>query len=328
MKVNSNLNGDISFDGFYNNKLLKKGLEFAADNGSLFAATTTLVLSTGIRPAVIMSTPKVNKEDKKVACTKSIISSLIGYGIMLLASRPIARAIKNIDKNPSQYLKKETVKNLQGHTKTLTEAKAYEFATQMFKLGIGAVVACPKALLTSLGLSYAMQSSIYKQDKTQNNSLSFKGNSPLSKGIGKLLDNKSFQEFSKKYKDSNFPMHIIAGTDTLTTATFIHQTFNDKNIKDERKMPLIYNSAISTALSIISGYAIDKLLDNPTQNFINKFKLANKNDGKLNKYIEGIQIAKPILIVGGIYYILIPFISTLMAEYSNKVHKSKLLSKS
>ena len=28
--------------------------------------------------------------------------------------------------------------------------------------------------------------------------------------------------YAKKYKDTNFPMHIIAATDTLTTGTFIY----------------------------------------------------------------------------------------------------------
>ena len=107
MKVNSNYDNDISFKGFYNNKLLKKGLEFAANNGALFAAATTLTLSTCVRPFVILATPKVNPEDKKVACAKSVTSSLIGYAIMLLASKPVSRAISNIDKNPEKYLQKK-----------------------------------------------------------------------------------------------------------------------------------------------------------------------------------------------------------------------------
>ena len=58
--------------------------------------------------------------------------------------------------------------------------------------------------------------------------------------------------FSTKYKDSNFPMHIVAATDALTTATFIHQTNNSKQIDENRKKALIYNAGISIGLSIIS----------------------------------------------------------------------------
>ena len=326
MKVNSNYDNDISFKGFYNNKLLKKGLEFAANNGALFAAATTLTLSTCVRPFVILATPKVNPEDKKVACAKSVTSSLIGYAIMLLASKPVSRAISNIDKNPEKYLQKKTIKNLKENSKKLTESKAYEFSTQIFKLGIGALVAAPKAILTALGLPYVMQALFNKEvPKNDNNKgeISFrgKGKNNLSKGIAKLINNNKFQDFSTKYKDSNFPMHIMAATDALTTSTFIHQTKHSSKIDEGRKKPLIYNAFISTTLSIAAGYGLDKLLDKPTEKFINKFKDANKNDKKLNKYIEGIKIAKPILILGGVYYIIIPFISTLMAEITNNRNK-------
>ena len=65
MKVNSS-NNNIPFQSFYNNKFLHKSLEFAADNGTLFAATTTLILSAGIRPLSILLTPKQIKKIKKL----------------------------------------------------------------------------------------------------------------------------------------------------------------------------------------------------------------------------------------------------------------------
>ena len=52
MKVNYQNNRDMSFKGFLDSKILKKSLEFAAENGTLFAATATLALS-GIRPLAI-----------------------------------------------------------------------------------------------------------------------------------------------------------------------------------------------------------------------------------------------------------------------------------
>ena len=44
----------------------------------------------------------------------------------------------------------------------------------------------------------------------------------------------------------------------------------------------------------------------------------------VEKQVEGIKIAKPILLVGGIYYMVIPFISTFLAdraEHSEKLDK-------
>lgn len=316
MKVNSNNNRDITFNGFLNNKTFKKGLKFAADNGTHFAAATTLVLSLTARPAAIMLTPKTDKENRKLAFAKSLASTFSTYLLMLVLSQPLAGSVKRINKQPQKYLNKETIQNFK-------DTKAYDFATQMFKLGAGLLAAIPKAILTAATVP-AVMNQIYPK-KNDSNGLTFKG---LPKGIGKALNNKKYQNFSKKYQDTNFPMHIIALTDTLSTGAFIYQTKKSKSIKEERKNPLCYNAAISTALSIICGYTADKMTQKPTEKFIRRFSEVNKNDPELKKCIEGIRIAKPILLVAGIYYMLIPFISTFLAErihskdYSEKANPS------
>ena len=48
--------------------------------------------------------------------------------------------------------------------------------------------------------------------------------------------------------------------------------------------------------------------------FIEKYKKINKKDPNLLKQIEGLKIAKPIIIAGLVYYIAIPLISTFMAD--------------
>lgn len=303
MKVNSKTR-DISFNGFYNNNALKKGLEFAADKGALFAAGTTLTLSLTARPAAILLTPNTDKENKKLAFSKSLASTFIGYVMMYALSKPLSNKMKNIDKN----LAKSSIENLKDGAESLSKSKAYILATQIFKLGIGLVASIPKAMLTAASVPIVMD----KVFPNNNKDLSFKGkNSDL---ITKTLNNKKYQDFAKKYKDSNFPLHIISATDALTTGTFIYQTQKSNKIDNQRKNPLCYNAAISTGLSILSSYFIDKLTNKPTEKFVKNFIEANKNDPKLDKYLEGIKIAKPILILGGIYYIAIPFISTYLAD--------------
>jgi len=297
MKVNS---------GFYNNKTLKKGFEFAAKNGALFAASTTLALSATVRPVSILLTPKTDKENKKFVCAKSLASSGVSFLMTFALSMPVMFAIKKIDNNPKKFLKSETIRAY--------DKKSYEFATQMFKLGLGLALAIPKAVLTAAGLPYIMQS-VFPEKKE---GLSFKGKDRLAKGIGKVLDNKGLQKFSDRYKNSNFPMHTIAGTDILTTATFIHQAAKSKKIKDERKKVLMYNAGISTGLSVACGYGLDKLTDKPTARFIENFKKANKGLPNLDKQVEGIKIAKPILLLAGVYYTLIPLISTFLADRMKK----------
>ncbi len=300
----------------YNNKLLKKGLEFAADNGALFVATTSLALSTVARPIAIMATPKTNKENKRYAAAKSLASSAVGYIMMLCASLPLANSIKKIDKNPAKYLKTETINSLKGSEKVLSKSKKYNFATQLFKLGLGFVIAVPKSIMTC-ALIPPFMANVFGKNKNDkkseiNNSIpTFTG---LTKTVGKIIDKKFISKMADKYADTNFPQHIISMTDALATSAFIVQTSKSKKIEENRKKALMYNAGISTGLCITGGYIINNLTKKTTDRFIKNFREANKNSPKLEKYIEGIKIAKPALILGGLYYIAIPLLSTFLAD--------------
>jgi len=340
------MNVNFSGQNIYKSRLIKKGLEVAADNGTLFVAGTSLVLSTFIRPLSILATPNTDKENKKLAFAKSISSSAGGYLLMLGASLPIARSIKRINKNPIKYLKPETIKNFKELDKPIEESKAYQFVTQVFKLGVGFTMAAPKAIMTCALIPSVMTVvNALSKPKTTNNknnkgspkivnttpnkntipekqvnkNIAFKGlgnsaGEALSKAIGKTIDKPFIQKMGEKFKNSNFGMHMIALTDALTTGVFIQQTRNNKNIEEKRKKTLCYNAAISTTLGTTSGYVVDRLLEKPTAKFIKNFSEANKDSVKLSKYIQGIKIAKPALILGGIYYIAIPFVSTFLAD--------------
>lgn len=299
----------------YNSKILKKGLEFAAKNGTLFTATASLALSTVARPLAILAAPKTDNENKKYASAKSLASSAVGYVLMLAASLPVAKAVQKIDENPSRYLKDTTIKTLQAGEKYLTKSKRYAFATQLFKLGLGFVIAVPKSIMTC-ALIPPIMSKIFPERKKKNKDINFTGN--LAKGFGKIIDTKFVQKMAKKFHDTKFEQHIICITDALATSAFIEQTRKNKKIKEDRKKALMYNAGISTALCIGGSYVIDKALKKPTEKFIEKFKLANATSPKLDKYIEGIRIAKPALIMGVIYYIAIPFASTFLADRFEK----------
>lgn len=317
----------MKVQSIYTNKLLKKGLEFAASNGSLFAAGTSLILSSVARPAVILATPHTDNENKKYACAKSLSSSGVGYLIMALASMPVAKAVKNIDKNPQKYLKKATIETLKNGSESLAKSKQYKFATQLFKLGVGLLVAVPKSAMTCALIPPIMKVLFNKKENSlkinKEKNVSFRGiaergSNQLSKGIGKILDTKFIQKISEKLHNTNFEQHIISMTDVILTGAFIEQTKRNKKIEENRKKTLIYNSAISTGLCITGGYALSKVLEKPTERFVENFTNANKNSPKLDKYLEGIRVAKPVMILGGIYYLIIPLISTFLADRVGK----------
>lgn len=320
MKVNSEFNKNISFNGFWNSKCIKKGLEFASDYGAVSAATTTLVFSSVLRPLVISATPNTKQENKKAVSAKSVASGILEFIITLTLSIPIVAGLKKIESNPAKFLNKTSIKNYQNNTKNLSESNAYSLATQLFKLGIGYAVIAPKAILTSLGIPFIIENFMKKDKKENKNNqqenLTFKGknNETLPKTLAKILNNKTLQDFATKHQNSNFPLHIFALKDILATGAFIHEANKNKKIKDEQKSFLTINSIISTGLSLISGYTIDSLTEKQSQNIINKIKQQNTNDPNLAKYLEGFKIIKPILILAVVYYTIIPFLSTLWTE--------------
>ena len=180
-----NKSANITFGGFFNSNTFKKGLEFASDNGALFAAGIALATTTLLRPVAIFATPGVKKENKEYACAKSISSGAIGFGILAILSTPIAQAIKKINNNPAKYLKEATIKNLSDGADLIKSSK-YRFSTHMFKLGADFISAIPKALLTC-ALIPPIMSVLFPKRKEQNNGILY-----FKSGA---LDNRSSQIF-------------------------------------------------------------------------------------------------------------------------------------
>lgn len=308
MKVN------ITPQKLYRNKIVRKGLEFASSNSALFVAGTSLALSTVVRPLSILATPKTDEQNKKLACAKSIASSAIGYLLMLGVSMPFARGVKKIDEKPAKYLKSHTIKTLRGTSKKLEDSKAYQFATQLFKLGLGFAIAMPKAFLTT-SLIPPITKVISNNDEKKNSAkeVSF-GHNVLAKGMGKVINTDVVQKTATRFKDTNFPFYMMAMSDIVATGAMVHQVNKNDKINENRKKVLNTNAVLSTGLCLTAGYAIDRALEKPTKNLIKDFSKANKNYKNLGKCIEGIKIAKPTFILGTIYYAFIPMISTFLAE--------------
>ncbi len=326
------------FRGIYNNKAFLKGLETISDHGTSFAITTSLLSSLFLRPFAIQLAPNVEKENKKYASGNSVASGIARFITVEAIALPIESAIKNIDKNPENFLKKETVDNFKNGAKSLIESKDYKFITQILKLGVNFLTAVPKSMLTIALMPVIMDKIINKKNslekKADENILKkenynqvfspfFKGKmqDSLSKGIGKILDNKNVQNLAHKFSknDQNIARNMSMATDVLLTSAFALQTKRNKKIEEKRKKPLILNNAISTGITLSCGYIIDNLIQKGGKNFLEKFKEANKGNPKLHKYIEGLNILRPTVIFAGLYYGILPIISTFLAEKTDKL---------
>lgn len=331
MKINSgsSLNYDtkpkIGFRGnFLNNKLLLKGLEFASENNSVVTAGTTVVLASLVRPIAILSTPNSSKKDKQIACSKSIASSLVGFGLTMAIFKPVSKAFDKVTKEPESYLKSDTIQKLKGNSKKLDLSPAYNFIKQSIKLSPEFIAIVPKAILT-IALITPIMNLLFEKTKTEQavqteqnkgKNPNFKGASPLnlSKRLANIINKPKVQEAAQKYKDSNFMQHMLSLKDVLATLFAMGITEYGSNIDKKNKKPLIYNMALSTGLTICGGYAVNELIKKPVENFTSNFIKANKNDPNLHKYLNGIKVMKPILILGTLYYIAVPMLSTFWAD--------------
>ncbi len=338
--MNINPVNSLKFKSLMTNKTVLKGLEKISEHGTSFAALTSLGMSLVVRPLAIFATPDVERENKEYASVSSISSGLVKFGMVEAVALPVENAVKRIDSNPAKYLKKETIASIMPHSGKITDAKIYRLGTQILKLGAGTISAIPKSILT-VALIPVIMDNLFphsKQKLSENNKnyendlkTAFSGNDKkvpftgsagekLSQGIGKVLDNKYFQKFikSRQNDEKNVAKHMTAATDILLTMSNAYLIKNNKKIKENRKNPLILNYGISTAATLGAGYFVDSLIKNKTQKFIEKFAKLNKSDQKLHKYIEGINILRPAIIFAGIYYGLLPVISTYFAEKIDK----------
>jgi len=319
------------FSGFLNNKLLIKGLEAASNNGALFAAGASLVLTSFVRPFSIMATPNVEKENKQYACAKSIASGLIGFALTFLITTPIVGAVKNIQKNPEKFLGNKAINAFKESGKTLKTSSKFKFINQFIKLGSGLLTVAPKTFLTC-ALIPPIMALVFNKDKSEveekplkPKSISFKGRIPtpsfykrmvdkISQELSKVFNSSKVQNFAEKYHDTNLAQHMFSGSDVLATGLFINYTAKNKNIKEDRKKALMCNAGIATGLTVIGGYITSALLKKPSEFFIKKFKEANKNLPQLDKCIEGFKNARAAMILGGMYYIITPILATFLAE--------------
>lgn len=319
------------------NKRLLHGLEKISEHGVSFTNTTSLLMTVGLRPLAIYLTPDTEKENKQYAMSNSIGSGLIKFALVESVALPLETLIKHIDENPKKFLKPETIKNLQGEAKELVNSRSYRLFTQIFKLGAGVLTAIPKSILT-VALIPIIMDKIFTQKKSapqpetkiqpnqfdllKDKNIFFTGalSDKLSKGIGKIMDNKKLQNLiiRNEKHDNDIAKHITAGTDILLTAATCQQTAQSKKIKENRKKALIYNNIISTGVTLGGGYLVDNLIKSKTQKLIEKFKTLNANDPKVLQYVEGINILRPAIIFAAIYYGILPIFSTYLAEKIDK----------
>ncbi|MBQ8848604.1 MAG: hypothetical protein IJ003_06635 [Candidatus Gastranaerophilales bacterium] len=312
-----------------NNKFLLKSLEKISDHPASFCAGASFICATTIKPLSILLTPKTDKENKKTFSIEAFSSAFIKLLTTSAVTIPIEKIVNKISKNPQEFLKKETLEKLKN-------AKDFNFLTQIIKQGANIITAIPKSMLT-VALIPILNSILFKEKKENKdnilketikkennpNFIAFNGNinKKTTDFISSLINNKTLQNFATKNSknDKNLAKATSVATDIVLAGSSVLSINSSKKIDKKNKKPLMINKIVSTGISIITGCIADSLIQNNTKNFIEKFITANKNNPKLPKYIEGINILRPTIVFALIYYGLIPMISTYTSDKLSKV---------
>ena len=71
------------------------------------------------------------------------------------------------------------------------------------------------------------------------------------------------------------------------------------------------------------AYGADNFIQKTSKNLVEKFKEVNKNDVKLSKYLDGINIARSTLTFAVVYYAILPIFSTFLTEKIDKATTEK-----
>lgn len=91
---------------FYNSKFLDYIARMAKDYPGLFEALTALGVTCTIRPITIMAMPGAKQEDKQYAAVKSVASGIVGYGLSLLAFKPLGDIVKKLGEGGYDHILK------------------------------------------------------------------------------------------------------------------------------------------------------------------------------------------------------------------------------
>lgn len=327
---------------FLKNPKLHGILESANANSAVFNAVFALGLAGILRPATIYAMPTKNKDDNAYAAGHSISSGLIGFAAAMLVNNPVSKAIKNVTKNPTQYLKDETIQNLGKITKDGLKGKKVDIATKYINLGTELAFAIPQACLTValvpvmlkkvFGLEKGKSKKVAEQPQQQTDKkVSFSGaqadgkkvgviKNLLSKGIAAVMNNKHAQKlFDKTAKsDANIVQHLSAAKGVLISGMYAYRTLTNDKLDPERKRTLAINQIAVSAVSTILGYTFSVGANKKIDKFAEKFMAANLNTvkdvHKMNSLIGGIKAASSLMIFSTVYRYLSPVLVTPIAN--------------
>lgn len=144
----------------------------------------------------------------------------------------------------------------------------------------------------------------------------------LARGMGKLAQTKSvksFVEFCTKNK-VNYSEHFSALCANILNGFYLYNVYKSPKIEKDQKKPLMLNMFISTALSTVAGYALNKTINSKLKEFDNA--IIEHYGARSEAILSGFKLARSLLVFQLLYRFVAPVIATPLANtVSNKIRE-------
>lgn len=151
----------------------------------------------------------------------------------------------------------------------------------------------------------------------------------IAKLFGKLLDtdtalNLIKKTSKKKDSSSNMISHLSTLGSVILSSLYVKKTLDNDKLDPNKKKTLAINQASVWVVSTILGYTFNGVVNKKVDKFVSEFEKRNNGDEHLSKYIEGIKIAKTVMIFDIVYRYLAPVVVTPIANHiGNKLQEQQ-----
>lgn len=157
--------------------------------------------------------------------------------------------------------------------------------------------------------------------------------SRLAVGFGKILNNEKVANYITKISKNThlqdyLVSHLLTIGSIILSGLYINKTLHNDKLDPDKKRTLAINQASVWGVSTIMGYTFNILVDKKMKLIGDKFRAVNEQKPEhanlINKYLDGIKIAKTIMIFDIVYRYLAPVVVTPLANYiGNKLQEKK-----
>lgn len=188
---------------------------------------------------------------------------------------------------------------------------------------------------TSKSVSFGSESNFFKQIRQVWEQIKMPFNAlttAMAKGFAKLAETKPVRallEKTVKYDKfrKNLVAHLSALTSIILSGFYVKKTLSNDNLDSRNKKTLAINQASVCAVSTISAYTFDKIINKKVEEIINKMQAINYGKiepERLGKIKDGVRSAASIMIFGVVYRFLAPvFVTPIANRIGNSMGKPK-----